>query len=302
MSVFSSELTMKKALLWCTLLLSTHVCLATSPYLLASKLPAADLSTQLSQVEKKLQAEGFTVIGRHTPKGLPTNASLVVTDPAMLEAIRTIGGSSIIAAGIRVGVQSDGTVSYMNPDYWFRAYLRGPFKTAQTPVKAIQTRLAKALGEGAGFGGDVPEADLPNYRYMFGMERFDSPNSELSSHASFDDALKAVQDNLAKGVGNTSRSYEVVMADRKLAVFGVAMNDPADGESGWMNKIGADHIAGMPYEIFIVGNKVFALYARYRIALGWPALGMGQFMGIINTPDAIRNTLVRVAGGTPAGN
>ena len=293
---------MKKALLCCTLLLSTQACLATAPYLQASKLPAGNLTTQIAQVEKKLQSEGFTVIGRHTPKGLPSYASVVVTDPAMLEAVGAIGSSAIIAAGIRVGVQSDGTVTYMNPDYWFRAYLRGQFKAAQGPAKAVHLRLVKALGEGASFGGDVPEADLPNYRYMFGMERFDSPNSDLGTHASFDEALKTVQDNLAKGVGNTSRTYELVMADRKLAVFGVAMNDPGDGEGGWVNKIGPDHIAGMPYEIFIVGNKVFALYARYRIALAWPALGMGQFMGIINTPEAIRNTLSRVAGGTPPGN
>jgi hypothetical protein len=292
---------MKKALLWCSLLISTQACLATAPYLQASKLPAADLSTQLAQVEKKLELEGFTVVGRHTPKGLPAHASVVVTDPAMLEAIHATGGPSIIAAGIRVGVQSDGTVTYMNPDYWFRAYFRGTFKTAQAPAKAVQARLAKALGDGAAFGGDVAEADLPNYRYMFGMERFDSINSELSTHASFEEALKAVQDNLAKGVGNTRRVYEVVMADRKLAVFGVAMNDPGDGEGYWVNKIGADHIAGTPYEVFIVGNKVYALYARYRIALAWPALGMGQFMGIINTPDAIRNTLLRVAAGVPAG-
>lgn len=292
---------MKKAVLWATLLLTTQVCLATAPYLHASKLPAADLSTQLAQVEKKLQAEGFTVIGRHTPKGLPAHASLVVTDPAMLDAIRTIGGSGIVAAGIRVGVQSDGTVSYMNPDYWYRAYLRGPFITAQAPAKAVQMRLAKALGDGAAFGGDVAEADLPNYRYMFGMERFDSTNSEIATHASFEEALKTVQDNLAKGVGHTSRVYDVVMADRKLAVFGVALNDSGDGEGAWVNKIGADHIAGMPYELFIVGNKVFALYARYRIALAWPALGMGQFMGIINTPDAIRSTLSRVAGSVPPG-
>ena len=289
---------MKNFFLGCALLAATQVSMATAPYLQAGKLPAADLNSQLSQVEKKLQAEGFTVIGRHTPKGLPGHASVVVTDPALLEAIHAIGGPSVIAAGIRVGVQADGTVSYMNPDYWFRAYLRAQFKAAQAPVTAVQARLAKALGEGTAFGGDVPEADLPNYRYMFGMERFDSPNSELSAHASFEDALKSVQDNLAKGVGTTSRVYDVVMADRKLAVFGVAMNDPGDGESGWVNKIGADHIAGMPYEVYIVGNKVFALYARYRIALAWPALGMGQFMGIINTPEAIRNTLTRVAGGT----
>ena len=301
MFVCSFELTMKKAFLWCTLLLWAQVCQSTTPYVQAGKLPTAELTTQLAQVEKKLQAEGFTVVGRHMPKGLPTHASLVVTDPAMLEAIRSIGGPSIIAAGIRVGVQIDGTVSYMNPNYWFRAYLRGSFKAGEIPAKSVQARLARTLGDGAGFGGDVAEADLANYRYMFGMERFDSPNSELSSHASFEEALKTVQDNLTNGVGNTSRVYEVVMADRKLAVFGVAMNDPGDGESAWMNKIGANHIAGMPYEIFIVGNKVFALYARYRIALAWPALGMGQFMGIINTPDAIRNTLSKVAGGVPPG-
>ena len=57
---------------------------------------------------------------------------------------------------------------------------------------------------------------------------------------------------------------------------------------------------GLPYELFIVDNKVYALYARYRIALAWPALGMGQFMGIINAPEAIRSTLARLA--SAAGN
>lgn len=292
---------MKRLILWCALLCSTQVCFALAPYIQAGKLAAADLSAQLAQVEKKLQAEGFTVIGKHTPKGIPGHASLVVTDPAVLEAVRSIGGSAVIASGIRVGVLSDGAVSYMNPDYWYRAFLRGQFKSAQGAVKSVQTRLAKALGDGSGFGGDVPEADLANYRYMFGMERFDSANSELSSHASFEDALKTVQGNLSKGVGSTSRVYEVVMPDSQQAVFGVAMNDAGDGESWWVNKIGADHMAGMPYELFIVGNKVYATYARYRIALAWPALGMGQFMGIINAPDAIRNTLTRVAGGTAQG-
>jgi hypothetical protein len=277
---------------------SSQLCLALAPYLYGSKLPPADLPAQLASVEKKLQAEGFTVVGRHTPKGLPEHASIVVTDPAMLEAIHAMGGSAVIASGIRVGVQANGTVSYINPDYWALAYLRGKAKVAQPAVQSVRVRLAKALGEGAGFGGDVPEADLPNYRYMFGMERFDAGNSELASYASFEEAIKAVQENLDKGVGDTSRDYQVVMADRKVAVFGVTMNDPKTGEIWWVNKIGADHIAGLPYEIFIVDNKVYALYARYRIALAWPALGMGQFMGIINAPEAIRGTLGRVAGAT----
>lgn len=293
---------MKNLILWCVLLCSSQVCLALAPYVKGDRLPGANLPAQLSQLEKKLQAEGFTVVGRHTPKGLPGHASLVVTDPAMLEAIHTIGGSAVIASGIRVGVQSDGTVSYMNPDYWYRAYLRDKYKIAQSAVKSVQIRLARALGDGGGFGGDIPEAELGNYHYMFGMERFDSANSELSTHASFEDALKAVRDNLSSGVGATSRVYEVVIPQSQMAVFGVAMNDPSDGEGWWVNKIGADHVAGLPYEVFIVGNKVYAPYARYRIALAWPALGMGQFMGIVNAPETIRGTLARVAGGTARSN
>ena len=38
-------------------------------------------------------------------------------------------------------------------------------------------------------------------------------------------------------------------------------------------------------------------FARYRIALGWPAVGMGSFMRIVEAPGIIRDTLMRVAGG-----
>jgi hypothetical protein len=288
---------MKKLLLCLALLCSSQWALALAPYLQASKLAPAEPAALLDQVEKKLVAEGFSVIGRHLPKGMAQHGSLVITDPALLDGIRALGGAAVIASGIRVGVKSDGSVSYMNPDYWYRAYLRGQFKGAQAAVASVQTRLAKALGDGAGFGGDVPEADLANYRYMFGMERFDSTNSELKEYPSFGAALAAVQENLARGAGSTRRVYEVVMAAQNVAVFGVAMDDASTGEAWWAAKIGADHIAGLPYEMYIVGGKVYAPYARYRIALAWPALGMGQFMGIVNAPDAIRNTLLRVAGG-----
>lgn len=289
---------MKKLILWCVLLCSAQACLALPPYFQGNPVQGSDLAKQLDQVAGKLQAEGFTVVGRHAPQGLPGHASLVVTDPGMLAAVRNLGGPAIVAAGIRVGLKADGTLTYMNPEYWFRAYLRGQYPSAQTAARSVHQRLGKALGEGPGFGGDVPEADLANYRYMFGMERFDSANSLLGTHASFEDALKSVRDNLARGTGATSRVYEVVMPDSKSAVFGVAMNHESDGEGWWVGKIGADHMAGLPYELFIVDNKVYALYARYRIALAWPALGMGQFMRIVNAPEAIRSTLTRVAGGT----
>jgi hypothetical protein len=298
----TAEIALRRLILCLVLLCMAPAGWAVAPYMLGTKLPPADLAAQMTDVEKKLQAEGFSVIGRHMPKGLAGYGTVVVTDAAVLEVLRAIGGSAVVAAGIRIGVQGDGTVSYMNPDYWYRAYLRGQFDAAQTAVQSVQTRLARALGTGAGFGGDVASADLPNYRYMVGMERFDSTRSELHAHASFQDALKTVRANLASGVGGTARVYEVVLPEREVAVFGVAMDDVSTGEAWWVNKIGADHMAGLPYEVFIVGNKVYALYARYRIALGWPSLGMGQFMGIINAPSAIQATLGRVAGVPTAAN
>src|SRR5260370_41137773 len=43
---------------------------AVQPYLAADKVQAGDLSSAMSAVESKLTAGGFTVIGRHRPKGI----------------------------------------------------------------------------------------------------------------------------------------------------------------------------------------------------------------------------------------
>ena len=287
---------MKRVLLSVLLACFAPLSLALAPYIQGTKLAPAEIGAQLNAVEAKLKEAGFAVIGRHMPKGLPQSASLVVTDAGLLQALRGVGGSAVVAAGIRVGVQADGTVSYINPGYWHRAFVRDKFASVEAASKAVQAKLAAALGAGQPFGGDVDEGDLARYRYMFGMERFDSDNSLIATHASFEEALATVRGNLDKKVGDTTKTYEVVMPERKVAVLGVAMNNADSGEGWWVNKInGAPHVAALPYEVFIVDNKVYALYARFRIALGWPALGMGQFMGIINAPDAIRDILAQVA-------
>lgn len=287
---------MKKLLGALLLSLWAPLAFAITPYIAGDKASGGDVNAMMGQVEKKLQAEGFSVVGKYSPKGLSQYGVVVVTDKGVLDAIRAVGGATVVGAGIRVGVKADGTVSYMNPDYWYRAYFRKQFGSAEPAVKAAQAKLQKALGAGKGFGGDESADDLPKYRYMVGMEKFDSDKNDLKTHASFEAAVKTIQDNLAKG-GKTSKVYEIVMADKKLAVFGVAMNDPKTGEGVWVNKVGPDHIAALPYEVYVVGNKAGALYGRYRIALAWPTLGMGTFMKISDSPDEILETLTGVAGG-----
>jgi hypothetical protein len=286
---------MKKLLTGLVLFATALTVQALQPYVMGTKVTCGDLKACTTAVEQKLTGAGFTVIGQHAPKGLPRQATVVVTDAGLTEALKGIGGTAVVGMPIRVGVKADGTVSYLNLEYWQRAFLRKDYGKAEEAVKASATKLEQALGTGDAFGGDVKAEDLPRYHYMFGMERFDE-KSELAEYKSFEEAVKTVQDNLAKGVKGTSKVYELVLADKKIAVFGVALNDAEYGEGWWVNKIGADHVAALPWEVFVVNGKVMGLFGRYRTALAWPSLGMGQFMTISNHPDTTKAMLDAVAG------
>lgn len=267
---------------------------ALSPYVDADRAAGGTLDAAAADVEKKLADAGFRALGRYTPKGLPQHAILVVGDAGLQEAVVAIGGNAIVAAPLRVDVRADGTVRYENPEYWARAYLRGDYPKAEAAVTAASRKLAGALGGGKPAGGDVPAGELAGYRYMLGMERF-GDRSELAEHASFDEAVATVRANLAKGVGDTAKVYEIVLPGKKLAVFGVAFNGAEYGEGWWVNRIGADNAAALPWELWIVDRKVHGLYGRYRTALGWPELGMGQFMTIVRHPDTTMQMLEGVA-------
>jgi hypothetical protein len=283
------------------LMLVSPMVWALSPYVYGNRVAAnADVNVVMANVEAKLTKAGFNIIGKYAPPGLPGYGVIVATDNAMLGTIKRLGGANIVGAGIRIGVKSDGVVSYINPEYWYRAFFRKGYGTAEKTVKALQTKLAKTLGSRGVFGGDVAKADLVEYQYMFGMESFESDKNLLMEHLSFDDAINTIRDTLARGVGKTQKVYEVVMPDKKIAVFGVAMNEPKEGEGWWVKTVGADNIAALPYEIFVLDTKVNHLFARYRIALGWPAVGMGQFMRIVEAPYIIQETLAHVAGSAGA--
>ncbi|HZV53344.1 MAG TPA: hypothetical protein VFF82_00270 [Rhodocyclaceae bacterium] len=286
---------MKRLIAGLALLVTALAAHALQPYVTATKVTGGDLKAATTAVEQKLTAAGFTVLGEHMAKGLPKQATVVVTDAGLTDALKAIGGTAVVAIPIRVGVKADGTVSYVNLEYWQRAYLRKDYAKAEAAVKATAAKLEQTLGAGAAFGGEIKTDDLSNYHYMFGMERFDE-KSTLNEFKSFDDAVKTVRDNLAKGVKGTGKVYELVLADKKLAVFGVSMSDAEYGEGWWVNKIGADHVAALPWEVFVVNGKVMGLYGRYRTALAWPSLGMGQFMGISMHPDKTKEMLEEVAG------
>lgn len=281
---------------WVLLAFSASVW-AVSPYIQGDSVTGGNVQAVATAVETKLKNGGFKVVGKYFPKTLAGYGVVIATDTAMLDEVGSVGGNAVLGAAIRVGVKADGSVAYTNPDYWYRAYFRKSFDKKEAAVKALQARLQETLGAGKGQGGNEEAGSLTNYRYMIGMERLDSSKSKLAEYGSFAEALKTVRDNLAKGVGKTAKIYEVVLPDRKLAVFGVAMNDAESSDGDWIKKIDMqNNIAGLPYEIYIVGNEVQSPFARFRIALAFPDVGMGQFMRISSLPGNIQETMSELAG------
>lgn len=281
---------------WALLVFSASVW-AISPYIQGDSVAAGNVQAAATAVEAKLKRGGFKVVGKYFPKTLAGYGVVIATDEAMLDEVGSVGGNAILGAAIRVGVKADGAVAYTNPDYWYRAYFRKAFAKKENAVKALQTRLEDALGAGKGMGGDESAGNLTNYRYMIGMERLDSPKNKLAEYGSFAEAVKTVRENLAKGAGKTNKIYEVVMPDRKLAVFGVAMNDGENSDGDWIKKIDMQNsIAGLPYEIYVVDKEVESPHGRFRIALAFPDVGMGQFMRISSLPNTILETMGAVAG------
>ncbi len=83
----------------------------------------------------------------------------------------------------------------------------------------------------------------------------------------------------------------MIYPNKKVAVFGVALDSNEDGEAYFLPKIGESHVAALPYEIILQGKQVSMLHGKYRIALHWPDLTMGTFMTIMSTPGDIEDAL-----------
>lgn len=271
------------------------------PFILASKGPG-DMASKAEEVQKALAAQGFSLAGSYSP--YPDTTILVVTNEALKSnaAKSEHGGFGAMERVSIVKSKEEVQVSYTNPVYMANAYrMKGD-------LKDVAAKMQAALGRMEEFGAKgLSASDLRDYHYMFGMEYFTDP-STLAEYSSHDEALKAVEAGLASGKGGVTKVYRIDIPNRQESVFGVAMKAAGGGNKYMDDRYIMSEIdfrdlksaAHLPYEMLVSGNKVYALYARFRIAIDFPDLSMmgsHSFMNIMSTPEAIRKALTAAAGG-----
>lgn len=266
------------------------------PFVLASK-AAGTVAEKSQQAKTALSAAGFTVVGDFSP--YPDAEILVVTSDEMKKnaAASEHGGFGAVQRVAISKVRDEVQVSYTNPVYMANVYrMKGD-------LSGVAAGLKTALGRVEEFGSaqGMTASQARKYHYMIGMEYFDEP-SVLAEYASYDEAVKSVDAKLSANKNGVSKVYRVDIPGKQETVFGVGMKGAGDAQKYMddqyiMKEIDFHAVkstAHLPYEVLVSGNKVYALYARFRIAINFPDLSMmgaNSFMNIMDAPEAIRNAL-----------
>ncbi len=258
---------------------------------------AVDGQTQMlsEQVKTRFEQAGFSFIGTYHPEGNPTFEVMAFTRDDLKKMTFSVQDRGALASVLKVGLILDSNnpvMTIVNPIYMFYAYLRNGVKD-YTPYKKISDDFIRVLGS---FGkpeplGETLKVDkLKKYHYMMGMPYFDDPVI-LKTFYSFDQGLSVIRKNLSSGKSHTTKVYEIVDKNRKIAVFGVGLLDPEEGEKHFLPIIGESHLAAMPYEIILQGKEATMLHGRFRFALYWPGLTMKTFTKIMISPGDVEDML-----------
>ena len=264
------------------------------PFVLASK-SAGTVAEKSAQVKTALTTAGFTVVGEYVP--YPDADIIIVTNDELKRnaAESEFGGYGAVQRVSVTLVGKEVQVSYTNPVYMSNVYrMKGD-------LSSVAASLGSALGNMEEFGAQGMTAkQARKYHYTIGMEYFDDP-SRLEEYGSYDEAIKAVDTKLANNKNGVTKVYRVDIPGKQESVFGVALKGSGDNKSMddqfIMKEIDFRDLkstAHLPYEVLVSGNKVYALYARFRIAINFPDLSMmgsNSFMHIMKAPEAIKGAL-----------
>ena len=272
------------------------------PFVLAS-IESGDVASVTEATKNKLTSAGFTIAGSYSPYADTT--IIGVTNDALKQAAgETEFGVFAAAQRVTVTKGKDGKiqVAFTDPVYMSNAY------QLKSDLASVKEQLVKALGQKQAYGSEegLTAEDLRDYQYKWLMPYFDD-RLALVEYSSYDAAVKAVSESLAKNTVGVSSVYRVDIPDKKVSLFGVYISEKSEdecaGDKYIMDSIDFKDIKStghLPYDIVVKGNKAYALRAEFRIAISFPDLSMmgsNSFASIMCAPNAIEQTLTLAAGG-----
>jgi hypothetical protein len=266
------------------------------PFVLASRGPG-DPSHLAAEAKAKLAAAGFEVVGTYAPYGGAVVLAVTSAELKAAAAQQRFGGYAAAQRVTFTKVGEEVQVAFTNPVYMAAGYR---LKADLAPVAA---KLGAALGRVEEYGPQDGKSakDLRGYHYMMAMPYFDDPWT-LARFPSQAEAIAAAEAGLEGGKGRTKKIYRVDVSPDET-VFGVALADGCGADANVMKEIDFKPVRStghLPYEVLVSKGEVYALHAKFRIAVNFPDLSMmgdHSFMRIRCAPDSIEGALKAAVGG-----
>ncbi|MGC2165850.1 MAG: hypothetical protein WA632_07540 [Gallionella sp.] len=266
------------------------------PFVLASK-STGTIADKSQGAKSALLGAGFTLVGEYSPYQ-DANILVITNDEMKANAANSEhGGFGVVQRVAITKVNGEIQVSYTNPVYMANAYrMKGD-------LRKVSAVLGAALGKLEEFGSKqgMTASQARKYHYMIAMEYFDEP-SLLAEYENYEQAVQAVDAKLTANGNGVTKVYRVDVPGKQETLFGAGLKSNAEADKYMDDRFIMSEIdfhdlrstAHLPYEVLVSGGKVYALYARFRIAINFPDLSMmgkNSFMNIMKTPDAIRDVL-----------
>lgn len=290
---------MKKSILLISLLISFSFLsvgqVELAPFVSVSA--TGSMEEVVSKVENSIKDAQFTIVGKYNVANNSNLQVICFTNDDLKKTCSLFSDRGALASVLKIGVRKHENkieVSLINPEYMFNAYFGKNYTKQGLALKKIDKKakniLVNAFGPIKEFGGKLEKENLREYHYKVMMPYFQDA-TVLEEYDSFEKGLEYIRKKIAASGKDLVPVYEIVIPGKKMAVFGIGLHNAELGEGSFLPIIGERHIAAMPYEIILQDKEVSMLPGKYRFALYWPELTMGEFMKIMSTPGDVEEAL-----------
>lgn len=247
---------------------------------LVGSLYASDVSSYLysdlkskSSVKSALTKNGFTILGEYNAMG-DANHHVIVYTSKLLTAAASKENRGFAAVQKVLINKKDKTLVLTNPEYFLRAFMQGDYDDKVT--KQTMKKLSSAFGTFTKSVDAVDDDGLEGYHFMFGQPYYEDMEEVAEG-----------KNLLSKLVKNAAGKIVFKLKLGKSTLVGLSMHTE-DGEASYLKSInGQKHSAFLPYMVLIEDEKAKVLHPKYYLAISYPKLSMGDFMGIVSTPGNI---------------
>lgn len=245
------------------------------PKEVSTYLVAPLMSTQ--ETEDALKAQGFEILSV-SKVGKSKLDSIVFTNDH-LKTLADRPGRGFVAGALRALVNTETKeVRISNPRYFVRAFLQKDYQL--NDEQPLLDALNKAFSD-LKHSEDKWDFDgLANYQFMIGRPYY---QDVILAAEGENEALKSTLEKNAK----KNLIFKLELSEGRT-LYGVDLDKRT---MKFVDKIGVHNAGLLPWMVLVENGKATAMRADYYIAISYPLLDMGGFMGIMTVPGAVEKDI-----------